>query len=196
MDADGSNMVRLADEASALNPKCSPDGQWVVYLRGPLYVPVRVPVSCEKPPEVLTQDNVAPAFSYDLWAEISPDGKQIAYITWPKSSLEGPVPPTASKPNRLKVISFDGGPPIFQFDWPPLASGPHWAPSGKSIEYALTENGVSNIWERKLTGGPPKQITNFKSDLIFNFSWSRDGRQLALTRGSQKSDVILLTNFR
>jgi eukaryotic-like serine/threonine-protein kinase len=195
MDADGSNTVRLADETFALGPKCSPDGKWVVYLRGPTFVPVRVPVAGEKSPEVLTQDMVAQALS-DLWVEISSDGKLIAYLTWPKTSLEGPTPPTASKPNQLKVIPFDGGPPIYQFDWPPLASGPHWAPSGQSIEYSLTKNGASNIWEHKLTGGPPKQITNFKSDLIFYFSWSRDGRQLALTRGSQKSDVILLTNFR
>ncbi len=195
MDADGSNTVRLADETFALSPKCSPDGKWVVYLRGPSSIPVRVPVSGDKPPEVLTQDMVAQALN-GLWVEISPDGKLIAYIAWPRTSLEGPTPPATSKPNQLKVIPFDGGPPIYQFDWPTLASGPRWAPSGQSIEYSLTKNGVSNIWERKLTGDAPKQITNFKSDLIFNFSWSPDGEQLALTRGSQKSDVILLTNFR
>jgi Tol biopolymer transport system component len=44
----------------------------------------------------------------------------------------------------------------------------------------LTRNGVSNIWQQKLTGGPPKQITNFESGQIFDFDWSRDGRQLAL----------------
>jgi Tol biopolymer transport system component len=97
---------------------------------------------------------------------------------------------------QLTVIPFDGGHPIYQFDWPPLVSSPRWAPSGQSVEYALTKDGVSNIWEVELTGGPPKQVTNFKSDLIFDFNWSRDGRQLALTRGSQRSDVILLTNFR
>ncbi len=74
-------------------------------------------------------------------------------------------------------------------------SDPRWSPDGQSVEYVLTEYGVSNIWERKLTGGPPKQIINFRSDLIVNFEWSRDGRQIALTRGSQKSDVVLLTNF-
>jgi len=32
--------------------------------------------------------------------------------------------------------------------------------------------------------------------LIFAFDWSRDGKQLALTRGSENSDVILISNFR
>ena len=64
------------------------------------------------------------------------------------------------------------------------------------MEYVLTRNGVSNVWEQKLTGGPPKQITHFQSGQIFDFHWSRDGKQLALTRGSISNDVILISNFR
>jgi len=41
-----------------------------------------------------------------------------------------------------------------------------------------------------------KQMTNFKSDLIFAFDWSGDGKQLALARGATSSDVILISNFR
>jgi hypothetical protein len=67
---------------------------------------------------------------------------------------------------------------------------------GDAVEYALTRSGVSNLWQKKLVGGPPKQITNFESGSIFDFDWSRDGRQLALTRGSESSDVILISNFR
>ena len=60
----------------------------------------------------------------------------------------------------------------------------------------LTRNGVSNIWQQKLTGGPPKQITNFESGLIFYFEWSPNGGQLALTRGNLSSDVVLISNFQ
>jgi len=35
-------------------------------------------------------------------------------------------------------------------------------------------------------------LTNFKSGLIFAFEMSRDGKQIALSRGSQMDDVILL----
>jgi Tol biopolymer transport system component len=96
----------------------------------------------------------------------------------------------------MKVIPFGGGTPIYQLDWPGAAGAPLWAPDGKAIQYVLTREGVSNIWQQKLAGGPPKQITNFKSGLIFDFDWSRDGKQLALTRGSENSDVILISNFR
>ncbi len=180
MDADGSNPVRLADETLALFPQCSPDGKWVVYVQGDSWTVVQVPVSGEKPPQVVSQDR-----SYS--PRISPDGKLIVYL-----AASGAI----SKPNQLKVIPFGGGTPITQFDWPAAAGFPHWAPDGKAVEYVLTREGVSNIWQQKLAGGPPKQITNFKSGLIFGFDWSRDGKQLALTRGSENSDVILISNFR
>jgi eukaryotic-like serine/threonine-protein kinase len=191
MEVDGSNPIRIADETVAAGPQCSRDGKWVVYLRGPSWTPVRVAITGAKPPEVLTQDS-ASGGGYSL--EISPDGKQIVYVASPNAP--DVAPPSVSKPNQLKVIPFDGGAPLYQFDWPASASEPHWAPGGEAVEYVLTRKGVSNIWRQKLVGGPPKQITNFASGLIFDFDWSRDGKQLALTRGSQSSDVILISNSR
>jgi Tol biopolymer transport system component len=126
--------------------------------------------------------------------QISPDGKLVGYLTWSNPGIN--LPPSASKPLVLKVIPIDGGAPVRRFDWPALAGVPCWAPKGDALQYVLTKNSVSNLWEQKLTGGAPKQITNFQSGLIFDSSWSRDGKQLALTRGSTSSDVILISNFR
>jgi hypothetical protein len=37
-------------------------------------------------------------------------------------------------------------------------------------------------------------VTNFRSgDTIYAFAWSRDGKRLALSRGSSFSDVVLLS---
>ena len=77
-----------------------------------------------------------------------------------------------------------------------IGNGHAMGPAGEAIDYVLTRKGVSNIWRQNLAGGTPKQITNFESGRIFDFDWSRDGKQLALTRGSESSDVILITNFR
>jgi Tol biopolymer transport system component len=49
MDADGSNPIRIADETFAIGPQCSPDGKWVVYVRGPSWTPVKVPITGAKP---------------------------------------------------------------------------------------------------------------------------------------------------
>jgi Tol biopolymer transport system component/DNA-binding winged helix-turn-helix (wHTH) protein len=193
MNADGSNPIRIADETFAISPECSPDGKWVVYLKGPCFAPVRVNITGEKPPETLSQD-CALGSSASIY--ISPDGKRIAYLVGPNVPDETPASPSTSKPNQLKVIPFDGGVALYQVDWPLSAKAARWAPAGDAVEYASTRNGVSNIWRQKLEGGPPKQITNFESGQIFDFAWSHDGRQLALTRGSESSDVILISNFR
>ena len=181
MDADGSNPVPLTDETFAYSPQCSPDGKWVVYHQGASMSILQVPVSGEKPPQEVTQDSIYSSL------QLSPDGKLIAYLALPSANF---------KPIQIKVIPFGGGTPIYQFDWPAGAGGPHWAPDGKAVEFVWTREGVSNIWQQKLTGGPPKQITNFKSELIFAFDWSRDGKQLAVARGSQSSNVIKISNFR
>ena len=36
----------------------------------------------------------------------------------------------------------------------------------------------------------------FTSGRIFGFSWSRDGKQLFVAKGSETSDVVLISNFR
>ncbi len=200
IDADGSNPKRIADETFAASPQCSPDGRWVIYLRGPSWTLMRVIITGEKPPETLTKN---PAPGSRSVPAFSPDGKRIAYIASPASPaspVENLSSPSSSQPNQLKVIAFDGGTPLQQFDWPVSAGlffgSPHWAPSGDAIDYVLTHNGVSNIWRRNLAAGAPKQITNFESGQIFDFDWSHDGKQLALTRGSESSDVIMIRNFR
>jgi len=195
-DADGSNPTRIADETIAANPQCSPDGKWVVYLHGPSWTLMRVIITGEKPPETLAQ---SPAPGGYVVPAFSPDGKRIAYISLPTSPVKNPGSPASSLPNQLKIVAFDGGAALQQFDWPGSAGffgSPRWMPGGEAIDYVLTHNGVSNIWRQKLAGGAPKQITNFESGQIFDFDWSRDGRQLALTRGSESSDVIMIRNFR
>jgi Tol biopolymer transport system component/DNA-binding winged helix-turn-helix (wHTH) protein len=198
MDADGSNPNRIADETVATSPQCSPDGKWVIYTRGTSSTPTRVTITGEKPPETIVQ---SPVFWSGTVLAFSPDGKRIAYVAPPETPSENSSSPavflpSASQPNQLRVIAFDGGIPLNQFEWPASAGDPRWAPGGEAIDYVLTRNGVSNIWRQRLAGGPPIQITNFESGEIFDFEWSRDGRQLALTRGSESSDVILISNFR
>jgi Tol biopolymer transport system component/tRNA A-37 threonylcarbamoyl transferase component Bud32 len=193
IDVDGSNPTRIADEAVSASPQCSPDGKWVIYLRGPSWTVTRVMITGEKPPETVAK---TPAPGGFLAPAFSPDGKRIVYVSQPGSPVTSP---STSLPNQLKVISFESGATLQQFDLPPSAglfASPHWMPSGEAIDYVLTRNDVSNIWRQNLSGGAPKQITSFDSGQIFDFDWSRDGRQLALTRGSESSDVIMISNFR
>ncbi len=181
MEADGSNPVQLTDEALAYNPECSPDGKSVLYTRINDMTAWQMPIQGGPPSQV-----VLPNFTGGA-PQISPDGKLLAYLA---------MPATMSSPMVLTVVPFGGGSPVYRFDVPMGAARIRWAPDGKALDYRLTRGGASNIWRQQLAGGPPKQITNLESDLIFDFAWSRDGKQLALARGSISSDVVLISNFQ
>jgi hypothetical protein len=68
-----------------------------------------------------------------------------------------------------------------------------WTADTTGIRYPVTERGTTNIWRLPLRGGQPVQVTRFDRDLIFRFAWSREGRSLAMTRGSVSANVVLLT---
>jgi len=181
MDADGSNPAQLTNETVALYPECSPDGKWLLYSRVNDLTAWQVPIQGGPPSQVAVAplgDGRPPRFS--------PDSKLLAYVA---------LATTMSSPMGLAVVPSGGGSPVYRFDVPMGATQIRWAPDGKALDYLLTRGGASNIWRQALAGGPPKQITNFKSDLIFSFDWSRDGKQLALARGATSSDVILISNF-
>ena len=65
------------------------------------------------------------------------------------------------------------------------------SPDGKQIAYFAFFQGGDEA-----AGGPPKQLTNFTADIIFAFDISRDGKQLALSRGTRSSDVVLISDFK
>ena len=67
-----------------------------------------------------------------------------------------------------------------------------FADGGRALLYGATRNGVSNVWQKRLSGGTPEQITDFASDRIFAFAQSHDGRRLAVARGTIQSDVVLI----
>ena len=104
------------------------------------------------------------------------------------------------------MIKFEGAGPVKTFQLPVSSSpshfdslsyrGFHWSPDGKGLVYINTLGGISNLWRQPLDGGPAKQITDFKSDLIYNFAYARDGKTLAFARGSNTRDAVLITDVK
>lgn len=179
-DLDGSNMTKLADNVA--ESECSPDGTWLVYRASVQSVDkiYRLPVEGGAPTELATAVGGGDSM-------ISPDGKFVAY-----SFEEGsPVPQV-----KIAVIAATGGSPLHVLAPPSGANSFRWSPDGTALEFALTRSGAGNIWEQPLSGGDPHQITHFTSGLIFDFSWSRDGKQMLLSRGDRASDVVMISKFR
>jgi Tol biopolymer transport system component len=120
---------------------------------------------------------------------VSPDGQWVAYIYRDENA---PAP-------RIAVAPFEGGEPVKTFALPatPTLHRPiRWTPDGRAIAYIDTLNEVSTIFAQPLDGGKPVQLTDFKADRIISFAFSSDGKQLALSRATSSSDVVLIKDFR
>lgn len=71
-----------------------------------------------------------------------------------------------------------------------------WTPDGTALVYRDQEKQVGNLYKQPLVGGPPVRLTDFSSDIIFNFDYSKDGKKLLISRGSVLVDVVMFTNIR
>ena len=167
MDIDGSNPKRLVQGS---NPTAT--AEWVIYhAQGALW---KLPIDGGEP--VQLSKNA-------LRCAASPGGKLVA------CSLEAP-----GAPAKLAIIPLEGDSPAKVFDAEfDLPARIRWTPDGRAVTYVARENGIADIWSQNIDGGTPKQLTNFKSDQIFSFDWSRDNT-LAISQGRVMSDVVLITN--
>jgi hypothetical protein len=55
---------------------------------------------------------------------------------------------------------------------------------------------LAKIGRVSIDGGEMKRLTEFETDRIFGFDWSRDGKYLACVRRLWATNVVLIKNFR
>ncbi len=182
MDMDGSNPKQLTNGQGEVTPTIAPDGQWVAYpaYDGTNQRIFKVPIE-GGPPVQLSGIN-------HQRAEYSPDGKWLACLVM--------VPETASR--KLVIIPANGGAPMKTFEKLPLQRWSYlrWLSDSSALTLAGVQDGVSNLYKLSLDGETPQTITNFKSDLIFRYAWSKDGKRLAVERGMPISDVIMISDLK
>ncbi len=183
--ADGSDPQRLTNETfNEASADFTPDGKRVVFVNQKNGgFPLKL-VSVEGgTPDVLND-------KWNLTPTVSPNGKLIA--TW-----YADAPGTSW---RLALFSLAaGGEPVQTFSLPRTALAGErvrWSPDGRRLLYIDTRDGVSNIWRHPLDGNRPTQVTDFKTESIFSFAITPDGKYLACVRGTQAHDVVLLSDLR
>jgi Tol biopolymer transport system component len=186
MDIDGGNLKQLTDQED-YKPQISPDGKWVVFdsWRSGKRALWKVPIEGGQPVQITDK--------FTSSCGISPDGKLIACFYRDEQQ------PTT--PWRTMILPFEGGQPLRTFSAPgmdqtALEAAVAWAPDGRSITYVDPTGGTPNLWSQPLDGGPSKKLTDFKENGVWRYAFSRDGKQLALTRGTVTSDVVLIKDFR
>jgi hypothetical protein len=66
-------------------------------------------------------------------------------------------------------------------------------PDGRQYLHLDVRDGVLVMVRRTFGGGPGPVIMTFPNESSLNFALSPDGKQLALSRGTTTSDVVLIT---
>ena len=178
-NADGSGPLKLTDGKSDAFPVCSPDQKWVYYshwVDGRIY---RVPLDGSGKTEAIS--GIPQAYIPVGGLSVSPDGKTLATAV-------------AKTAEAVKIALFDLGSP----SPPRMLDASHYlrevqfTPDGKSLAYAIRDNGVDNVWVQPLDGSAGHPITDFKSEQIWSFHLSPDGKSLGILRGHFDFDVVLL----
>src|SRR5215831_4131965 len=182
MDSSGGNLKQLTAGKNDKRPVCSSDSQWVYYIQqGDQATLARVSIDGGEP-QVVSQVPVV-----DDRFDISPDGKLAAFATLEHSG-EHKV--------TLVIVATDSG-QARRLDFEHEIFGLlRFGPDSKGVVYATRSRGVDKLWRQPLDGAKGKQITDFTSEHIYDFRWSFDGKQLAMVRGHNDSDVVLIRDMR
>ena len=181
VNRDGTHPIKLFS-GHLRYPGCSPDGKFAYYADGHRPQKIwRISLEGGSPEEfgAAMGDGVTGPL------DISPDGTLLAYAF-------DEQPPAW----KIAVIPVGGGPAIKIFRVPAGIRRTRWSPTGTGLQYLMTQNGATNIWEQPLAGGEPKQLTKFTSGLIVDYIWSSDHQRLFLTRMDVPTDVVLFSNFQ
>jgi len=178
-DLDGGTFRQLRGSENAHYPLFSSDGKEIVFdgegkdFQRHLF---RIPVS-GGPALQVSELSIGHAWSIA--------GDSILCSLWDPASHWHRGIVSLRRGQLTRVLKFPGRTWVLKF-----------TPDGQSITYVDDHDGSSNIWSVPTEGGTPRRLTNFTSQDIFDFAWSRDGKQLVLSRGTQYSDAMLIRNFR
>jgi eukaryotic-like serine/threonine-protein kinase len=219
IDPNGSNRVEFPVVGDSYSPEASTDGRFIVFAsnRGGSVNVWRMNADDGSDPTQLTFGDG------HYYPTISPDSQWVAYenhvnagmSVW-KVPLNGGKSVKVSEKYRMPVFSPDsqmiacrynsetgtrdvaifsiqGGEPLRRFtipiqEWQRV----QWL-NGHELSYVKNVDGYSNIWSYDLNTGARKQLTHFNSDQIYAYAWSPDYKQVACQRGTNISDVTMIS---
>lgn len=187
IDSDGSNPTQVSpdDDNTDYLPVVSHDGTTVFYIqRNPKGNVLWRQTLADGTREMLTeQGKLAPG----SFLSFSPDGRYLAF----KSQKEENDTDTAdivfldlTGASEPRIINLKTQNPTIEF-----------SDGGLSFDYVDNQPDAARLWRQPIGKGERRLLLELPKERIFSFAWDRDGKTLALGRGRQQNDAMLLTGF-
>jgi dipeptidyl aminopeptidase/acylaminoacyl peptidase len=129
-------------------------------------------------------------------AQISPDGKWIAYTLTSTDSAKD------KRNTDIWMMSWEGNEKIQLTNSPDAETNPKWSPDGKYISFtAARDGGNSQVYLLNRLGGEAQKLTDVKGDLG-DYAWSPDGKKILLniedyedTTGKKKNQPYVIDRY-
>ena len=120
------------------------------------------------------------------FAVFSPDAQQIAGLTFEGTGVN-------TRP-AIAILPAQGGLPVKTFETARgINSYIQYSADGQGLYYAVTERGVSNLALQPIGVTSLTQQTHFDKYGIYGFDYDWKNKRLAVARGRNNTDVVLLT---
>ena len=180
LDLQSGSVTTLTQGKFDQSPNCSPDAKNFIYT------------TVDKGRRVLMQMPLMGGTAHrvsDRLADFgvySPDGQQIAALM-----------PEGTGVNFRAVIGIipaQGGLPVKSF--PParsMSTAFQFSADGQSLYYGINERGVSNMVMQRIGEKTAALQTTFKDLTIYGYSYDWKNKRLAIARGRNNTDIVLLT---
>lgn len=169
------------------SPQVTADGNWLYYVfldsgGGKL---MRRNLVEQKEEVFLADENV----QCGIFLTLSNDGKYLACFNSRKNQTisekySAEIAVISTEDKSIKFMQVDGN----RF---PL----RFSPDSKAVDFTLNLETGMQIMRQGFDETEAKPILQMPKDYIFNFAWAKDGKKIALSRGQQYRDAVLLTEF-
>lgn len=194
INADGSNpaQVTFGDEESCLLPAPAPDGEWLYFIKQNKNSNALWRKSLnDELTEVVFQPN---DFSFGNFLSVSPDSKYLAFRfqEWQKSDDD-----QHDEDTRKVKIGFLNLANFSEIKFTEINANLgfiRWTGGGKTFDYAKNSANGGQIWRRSLNNqfAPAELVFQLPNESIYQFDWSPNDKNLAIARGINRSDLVVL----